>query len=51
MFAGDYLFNAIGGLNTMPDTVKDVYSYMQENKIQTGMMVFFFGSIIQANLM
>jgi len=28
LFAGDYVFSALGGLNTMPDAVKDCYAYM-----------------------
>jgi len=28
MFAGDYFVNALGGLNTMPDAVKDTYKYI-----------------------
>jgi hypothetical protein len=51
MFAGDFFFNAIGGINTMPDAVKDAYLWINENKIQAGIGTFFIGAILQANLM
>lgn len=35
----------------MPDIVKDSYKYIQENKFQFGLGVFFISSIIQSNLM
>lgn len=35
----------------MPDIVKDSYKYIQENKFQFGLGVFFISSIIQTNLM
>jgi hypothetical protein len=38
-------------VRNLPDAVKDVYNYMQENKIQTGMIAFFMGSVLQANLL
>jgi hypothetical protein len=28
LFAGDYVFSALGGLNSMPDAVKDMYAYI-----------------------
>lgn len=51
LFAGDFVFNMFGGINAMPDMVKDLHKYMQENKLQFGMGVFFISSIIQSNLM
>ena len=49
LFGGEMLLGTT--MQRMPDAVKDVYNYMQENKIQTGLMAFFIGSIIQANLL
>jgi hypothetical protein len=51
LFAGDFVFNMLGGINQMPDIVKDSYKYIQENKFQFGLGVFFISSIIQSNLM
>lgn len=51
LFAGDMIFNAIGGLSSMPRPVKDAYMWMSNNKMQFGIMVFMFSSIIQANLL
>jgi len=33
LFAGDMIFGAIGGINTMPRVVKDTYGWISENKI------------------
>lgn len=51
LFAGDFVFNMFGGINQMPDLVKDSHKYIQENKLQFGIGVFFISSIIQSNLM
>jgi len=51
MFAGEQVFSVFGGLNSMPDAVKDVHEYLSNNKMQATMMLFFVGSIIQASLM
>ena len=51
LFAGDMIFNAIGGLNTMPGPVKDGYTWIANNKFQFGMVVFLMSSVIQANLL
>ena len=32
LFGGDFFFNMIGGIHTMPDIVKDTYKWIQENK-------------------
>ena len=34
-----------------PDFLKDVVEYLSNNKMQSGMMLFFVGSMIQAQLM
>ena len=49
LFGGDLILG--NTIRRMPDGIKDVYNYMQENKIQTGMMAFFLGSVLQANLL
>lgn len=46
LFAGDMIFNAIGGLNTMPVPVKDTYTWISNNKFQFGMGVFFISAVI-----
>lgn len=51
MFLGDQIFSALGGIDRMPSAVKDFYSYIKENKMQFGLMVFFLGSMVQAQLM
>ena len=33
LFAGDMIFNALGGLNSMPVPVKDAYMWMSNNKM------------------
>lgn len=49
LFGGELLFGQT--IQRMPDAVKDLYNYMNENKIQTGMIAFFLGSVLQANLL
>ena len=51
LFAGDFVFNMAGGIDQMPGIVKESHKYIQENKWQFGMGVFFISSIIQTNLM
>ena len=51
LFAGDFVFNMLGGIEQMPLIVKESHKYCQENKIQFGLGVFFISSIIQTNLM
>ena len=46
LFAGDMIFSAIGGLNTMPRPVKDGYTWIANNKFQFGMIVFLVSSVI-----
>lgn len=48
MFAGDTIFSALGGIETMPDFVKDFHGYVQENKLKFGGMAFLLGSMLQA---
>lgn len=40
-----------GAMRNMPDGIKDIYQSMQDNKIQTGMIAFFLGAVLQANLL
>ena len=49
LFGGELVLGR--AMRNMPDAVKDIYNYMQENKMQTGMMAFFMGAVIQANLL
>lgn len=51
MFIGDMLVNQFGGPTQCPDFLKDLNAYVQNNKLQFGLMVFFLGSMIQAQLM
>jgi selT/selW/selH-like putative selenoprotein len=51
LFAGDFVFNMLGGIEQMPLIVKESHKYCQENKIQFGLGIFFISSIIQTNLM
>lgn len=51
MFAGEMIINSMGGMQSMPDLVKDLHGYVQENKIKFGMGLFFIGSMVQAQLM
>jgi len=51
LFAGDFVFNMLGGIEQMPLIVKESHKYIQENKFQFGLGVFFISSIIQTNLM
>lgn len=51
LFAGDMIFNAVGGISTMPDAVKDTHNWIQENKLQFGIGVFFISSMIQNNML
>lgn len=32
LFAGDFVFNMLGGIDQMPGLVKDSHKYIQENK-------------------
>jgi selT/selW/selH-like putative selenoprotein len=50
LFVGDNFFQPFGGLNAMPSAVKDIYRNINENKIQYGLMVFFFGTMLQNSL-
>ena len=51
IFAGDLIFNAIGGINSMPVPVKDSYMWISNNKMYFGMMVFFISTVIQSNML
>jgi len=51
LFAGDMIFNAIGGLHTMPVVVKDVYSWIADNKFQFGMIVWLVSTVVQASML
>ena len=51
LFAGDFVFNMLGGIEQMPLIVKESHKYCQANKFQFGLGVFFISSIIQTNLM
>ena len=46
MFAGEMIISSLGGINSMPDFVKDAHGYVQENKLKFGMMAFLLGSMI-----
>ena len=41
----------LGGMDRMPDFVKDFHAYVEENKMKFGGMVFLFGSMLQAQLL
>jgi len=47
LFAGDMIFNSLGGVHTFPGFVKNTYEWIKENKFQFGLMVFFISSMIQ----
>jgi hypothetical protein len=49
MFLGDSILGFFGG--SAPDFLKDIHEYLSNNKMQAGMMLFFVGSLIQAQLM
>ena len=49
MFMGDTILSMFGP--SPPDFLKDVVGYLSNNKMQAGMMLFFVGSMIQAQLM
>ena len=51
MFAADFIFQALGGIDRMPDFVKDFHGWVQENKLKFGGMAFLFGSMLQAQLL
>jgi len=51
LFAGDQIFGMVGGVRTMPKAVQDMYQWINDNKFQFGLMVFFIGSMVQTNLM
>lgn len=51
MFAGSMIIDAVGGMNRMPDFVKDFHGYVEENKLKFGGMAFLIGSMIQAQLL
>lgn len=51
MFIGDMIVGQFGGPTQCPDFLKDFNDYVQNNKLQFGLMVFFLGSMIQAQLM
>lgn len=50
LFVGDAFFTPFGGINQMPEAVKDVWENIKENKMQYGIMVFFLGTMVQAQL-
>lgn len=49
IFGGELILGTT--MQRMPDAIKDIYNWMQENKIQTGMLAFFMGAVLQANLL
>lgn len=51
MFMGDTILGFFGGTQNVPDFLKDIHEYLRDNKMQAGMMLFFVGSMIQAQLM
>jgi hypothetical protein len=51
MFMGDTILGMFGGSQNAPDFLKDIHEYLSNNKMQAGMMLFFVGSLIQAQLM
>uniref|UniRef100_A0A7S3CL02 Selenoprotein T n=1 Tax=Strombidium rassoulzadegani TaxID=1082188 RepID=A0A7S3CL02_9SPIT len=51
IFAGDLIFQALGGLHKMPEPVQEFYGYVKENKLQFGVGAFFIGSMIQAQML
>lgn len=51
MFIGDFVVQALGGPTQCPEFIKDFSDYVSNNKMQFGLMVFFLGSMIQAQLM
>jgi len=46
LIAGEFFFNQFGGVTAFPKVVQDTYKYIQENKWQFGLAVFFLSSII-----
>ena len=50
LFAGDSVWQVFGGIRNMSDAVKDINTFVQENKIQVGIGAFFLGTIIQNSL-
>uniref|UniRef100_A0A7S3N1B9 Uncharacterized protein n=1 Tax=Strombidium inclinatum TaxID=197538 RepID=A0A7S3N1B9_9SPIT len=51
LFAGEWVFGFFGGIQTMPDAIKDLHNYIKSNKWQVGIALFFVGSMLQAQLM
>lgn len=51
MFIGELMLLPFGGLQAMPDAIKDIHKSIQENKIQFGFSVFFLGLMLQSQLL
>jgi hypothetical protein len=45
LFVGEATFQPFGGLQAMPKLIKDGYRWIEENKFQFGMVLFFVGSM------
>jgi hypothetical protein len=46
MFMGDTILSFFGGAQNVPDVLKDIHNYLKDNKMQSGVALFFVGSII-----
>lgn len=46
LFMGESVCNVFGGISRFPSIVKDGFSWVQENKMQFGIMCFFLTSMV-----
>ena len=46
LFGGTMFFDLFGGVDKFPDAIKDLHTWVQENKWQFGLMCFFLSSMV-----
>ena len=51
LFLGETCFQPFGGIRAMPKVIRDIWSTIDEGRLQYGMMAFFFGMMIQNSLL
>jgi len=51
MFAGELLLTPFGGIQAMPDAIKDAHQSVQENKLVYGGFIFLGGMVLSPLLL